>query len=66
MPCIYEMIGILRAILAHNLAKYQYNSIRPSLFDKYYKIANALQFSTLNILKRGFYGQKITKMAISH
>ena len=33
MP-IYGIIDILRAILAHNLTKYQYFSIIPGLFDK--------------------------------
>ena len=33
-----EIIDILRAILAYkyNLAKYQYFSLRPGLFDKYH------------------------------
>ena len=31
----YGIIGILIAILAHTLTKYQYFSMKPSLFDKY-------------------------------
>ena len=37
MPIYYGVIDILRAIFAHNLAKYQYFSMRPGLFDKYYQ-----------------------------
>ena len=33
MP-IYGIIDILRSILAYNLDKYQYFSMRPSVFDK--------------------------------
>ena len=43
MP-IYGIIDILMAILAHNLAKYQYFSMRPGLFDKYHQITYSLQF----------------------
>ena len=42
MP-IYGIIDILRAILAHNLAKYQNFSMRPGLFDKYYLITYSQQ-----------------------
>ena len=38
----YGIIGILKAGLAHNLAKCQYLSMRPSLFDKYYQEALVL------------------------
>ena len=41
------IIGILRAILA----KYQYFSMRPSLFDKYHQITHSMQFSVENNLK---------------
>ena len=37
MP-IYEIIDILKIILAHNLAEYQYFTMRPGLFDDYYQI----------------------------
>ena len=43
MP-IYGIIYILRAILAHNLAKYQNFPMRPSLFDKYHQITHSQQF----------------------
>ena len=43
MP-IYGTIGILRAILAHNLGNYQHFSMRPGLFDKYYQITYSMQF----------------------
>ena len=33
---IYGIISILRAILAHKLAKYQYFAMGPILFDNYY------------------------------
>ena len=33
-PCM-EIIDILRSILTFNLAKYQYFSVGPGLFDKY-------------------------------
>ena len=42
MP-IYGIIDILRAILAHSLAKYQKFSMRPSLFDKYNPITHSLK-----------------------
>ena len=45
----YGLIGILRAILANNLAKYQYFSMRSSLFDKYHQITySRLQVSAEN------------------
>ena len=34
MP-MYGIIGILRAILAHNLVNYQYFSMKPRLFNNY-------------------------------
>ena len=37
MPILYGIIGIFREFLAHNLAKSQYFSVRPSLFDYYYQ-----------------------------
>ena len=43
MP-IYAIIDILRATLAHNLAKYQNFSMRPGLFDKYHQITYSLKF----------------------
>ena len=42
MP-IYGIIDILRAIVANNLVKYQYFSMRPSLFDKNQQITHSLQ-----------------------
>ena len=44
MP-IYEIIDIVRSILAYYLAKYQYFSMRPGLFDNYHQITYSLQFS---------------------
>ena len=41
---IYGIIDILRAILAINLAKYQYFSMKPGLFDKYRQITHSVQF----------------------
>ena len=35
---VYGIIGIFREILVHKLAKYQYFSMRPSLFNYYYQI----------------------------
>ena len=37
MP-MYGIIGIFRDFLAYYLTEYQYFSMRPSLFDKYYQI----------------------------
>ena len=51
MP-IYGIIGILRAILAHNLVKYQY-------------FTYSVQVSALNVLKCGFHDQKTTKLHLS-
>ena len=42
MP-IYGIIGIFREVLAHNLAKSQYFSVRPSLFDYYNQITYYLK-----------------------
>ena len=39
----YGMVGFLRAILAINLAKHQYFSKRPSLFDHYHQITHSQQ-----------------------
>ena len=41
----YGLIDILRAILAHNLAKYQYFSMRPGLFEKFHQIPYSMQFT---------------------
>ena len=40
----YVIIGILSSILAHNLAKYQYLSMKLSLSDMYDQITYSLQF----------------------
>ena len=42
----YGIIGILSAILAHNLAKYQLSifATKPSSFDKNYQITYSLSF----------------------
>ena len=53
MP-IYGKISNLRAILVHNLAKYQYFSVRPS--------TTKLHILCYFQLKRGFYGQKTIKL----
>ena len=42
MP-IYEIIGILRAISAHNLVKYQYFSMKLRLFDYCYYFTYSVQ-----------------------
>ena len=55
MP-IYGIIGIFRDFLAYNLAKYQYFSMRPILFDYYYKITYSMQVSAKYLQKYGFYG----------
>ena len=52
MP-IYGIINILRAILAYNLAKYQYFSMRLGLFDKYHQIPYSLRFSVQYHVKCG-------------
>ena len=57
---ICKINGILRAILAHYLAKYQVH-----LIGKFHQIIHSLQFLVDNILKCGFYGQKTTKTATS-
>ena len=57
----YEIIGILSAILAHNLAKYHYFSMKPTLFDKYYQITYSLRFLVQYHVKCGFYGQNPQK-----
>ena len=62
MP-IYGIIDILRAILAYNLAKYQYFSMRPGLFDKYHQITYSLQFLVQYHIKFAFYAQKPLKKA---
>ena len=58
---IYGIIDILRAILAYNLVKYQYFSIRPGLFDKYHLITYSLQFEVQYQVELGFYVQKTFK-----
>ena len=47
----YGIIGIFRDFLAYNLANYQYFSLRPSLFDKYYIKLHVLSKFQLNISK---------------
>ena len=55
----YGIIGILSAILAHNLVKYQYFSMKLSSFDKlYYQITYSLPFSVQYHVKCGFYAQE--------
>ena len=64
MP-IYGIIGIFRDFLAYNnLAKYQYFSMRPSLFDWYYQITYSMQVSAKYFLiKYELYSQKNSKMS---
>ena len=67
MP-VYGIIDILRAILAYYLAKYQYFSMRPGLFDKYHQITYSLQFSVQNQVNVDFTSknlQKRTKIPLS-
>ena len=61
MP-LYGIVGIFKDFLTHTLAKYQYCSIRPSLFVTYYQYTYSLLVSTQYIVKYGFYGQKTQKM----
>ena len=60
---IYGIIDIFREFLAHNLAKPQHFSIRPSLFDYYYQITYYLQVLSKYLKKCGFYIQKTSKMS---
>ena len=62
MP-FHEIIGNLKDILAHT--KYQYFSIRPSLFVSYYQTTYSLLVSAQYLFKCGFYGPKMHKSAIS-
>ena len=62
MPIIYGIIHILRAILAHNLTKYQKNLLRLGLFGKYHQITYSPQFSVR--VKCGFNVQKTIKNVI--
>ena len=64
MP-FYEIIVILRDFLAHNFTKYQYFSIRPSLFVSFYQTTYSLLVSAQYLLKCGFFGPKMHKSAIS-
>ena len=41
----YGIVGILSANLAHNLAKYQYFAMKPSVYDKFYQVAYSLKIS---------------------
>ena len=55
MP-IYGIIDILRAILAHNTAKYQYFSMRPDLFDKFHSyISNCVFSKMLRLLHFSYF-----------
>ena len=60
MP-IYGIIGILRAILNYNLAKYQYLSTRLRLVDKYHQVKKSLQFPVQYHVKYGLNAQKNQK-----
>ena len=60
MP-LYGIIGIFRDFLAHISAKYQYFSMRPSLFDQYYQTTHSLLISSQNVLKCEFCGLKTPK-----
>ena len=60
MP-LYGIIGIFRDFLAHISAKYQYFSMRPSLFDLYYQTTYSLHIPSQNFLKCGFHGLKTPK-----
>ena len=57
----YGIMGILSAILDSNFAKYQYFSMKPSLFDKFYQLTYSLQFVVQFYVKCGFYTQKTIK-----
>ena len=52
MNIIYGIIDILRAILAHNLAEYQYFSMRPGLYNNYHQISYAMQIIAKNSSKK--------------
>ena len=57
----FGIIGILSAILAYNLDKYQYFSMKTSQSDKYYQITYSLQFSVQYHVKCGFKALKTIK-----
>ena len=60
MP-LYGIIGTFRDFLTHKLAKYQYFSMKPSLFVKYYQFTYSLLVSAQYILECGFYDHKTSK-----
>ena len=62
MP-LYGIIGIFWKFLTHNLAKSQYFSMGPSLFDYYYQITYYLQVLANYLKLCGFYIQKIVKIS---
>ena len=66
MP-IYGIIGIFRKFLTHYLAKYQYFSMRPSVFDYYYQVTYYLKVLARYLNKCAFYIEKNQKFhKISH
>ena len=60
MP-LYGIIGIFRVFSVHISAKYQYFSMRPSLFDLYYQTTYSLHIPSQNVLKCGFHGLQTPK-----
>ena len=67
MP-IYGIIGIFKDVLDHSSAKYQYFSMRPSLFVVYYLTIYSLLVEGQFIFKCRFYDKKFkncTKSAMS-
>ena len=57
------IIRIFRGFFAHQLAKYQYFSMRPSLFVYYCQFSYILSISARYILTWGIYGLKVPKSA---
>ena len=60
MP-FYGIIGIFREFSAHIFAKYQYFSMRPSLFNLYYQTTYSLHISSQFCFKCGFHGRNTLK-----
>ena len=58
----YGIIFTFRQFLAHNLAKSQYFSMRPSLYDYYYQITYYLQVLA-KYLNVDFIAKKISKIS---
>ena len=61
MP-LYGIIGTFRDFLAHKLTNYQYFSIKPSLFVKYYQSTYSLHVSAQYILNVDFMATKPQKV----